>query len=126
MKRQPTLTIATLTLICGLTLAATGPVLAAAGGDAAAGKAAWTAEHNPPGATSPRSCSTCHTADLTKTGKHATTGKPIDPMAVSVNPKRLTDPAKVEKWFGRNCRWTLGRDCTPVEKANFVSYIKSQ
>jgi hypothetical protein len=132
MRHQPTLatnafptrTFPTLALIGGLTLAAAGPALAA--GDAADGKGAWTARHNPPGATEPRSCATCHTADLTKTGKHATTGKAIEPMAVSVNPERLTDQAKVEKWFGRNCRWTLGRDCTPQEKAGFVSFIKSQ
>jgi hypothetical protein len=91
-----------------------------------ASASAWTAVHNPPGADQPRSCATCHRTDLTQPGKHATTGKPIEPMAVSVNPKRLTDPAKVEKWFGRNCRWTLGRDCTPQEKANFLSYIESQ
>lgn len=124
MKRPAPTTLATLTLTMGLALTATGPVLGA--GDAAAGKRAWTAEHNPPGATEPRSCVTCHTADLTKTGKHETTGKPIEPMAVSVNPERLTSPAKIEKWLGRNCRWTLGRDCTPEEKADFLSYIKSQ
>lgn len=125
MKRASARTLATLTLISGLSLAFAGPALAAAG-DAAAGKRDWTAEHSPPGADQPRSCATCHRADLTQTGKHATTGKAIEPMAVSVNPKRLTDPAKVEKWFGRNCRWTLGRDCTSQEKANFLSYIKSQ
>jgi hypothetical protein len=115
-------TLATLTLSAALTLGVAG----AAQADAAAGKRAWTEEHTPPDATGPRSCSTCHTADLTKTGKHATTGKPIEPMAVSVNPKRLTDPAKVEKWFGRNCRWTLGRDCTPAEKSDFLAFIKGQ
>jgi hypothetical protein len=124
MKRASARTLATLTLISGLSLAVAGPALAA--GDAAAGKRDWTAEHTPPGTDQPRSCATCHTADLTQTGKHATTGKAIEPMAVSVNPERLTDPAKVEKWFGRNCRWTLGRDCTSQEKANFLSYIKSQ
>ncbi|MBV5273127.1 MAG: DUF1924 domain-containing protein, partial [Lamprocystis purpurea] len=72
-----------------------------------------------------RSCVTCHGTDLTKPGKHATTGKPIEPLAVSANSERLTDPAKVEKWFGRNCRWTLGRDCTPQEKGDFVRYIQS-
>ncbi len=124
MQRQPARTLANLTLISSLALAVAGPALA--GGDAAAGKTDWTAEHNPPGAKGPRSCATCHNADLTTTGKHATTGKAIEPMAVSVNPERLTDPTKVEKWFGRNCRWTLGRDCTVQEKTNFVSYIKSQ
>jgi hypothetical protein len=122
-RKPATSLISSLALICGLTLAMTGPTL---GADAAAGARAWTEEHNPADGSAPRSCATCHTADLTKTGKHATTGKAIEPMAVSVNPERLTDPAKVEKWFGRNCRWTLGRDCTPEEKGNFLAFIKSK
>jgi hypothetical protein len=92
---------------------------------AAAGARAWTAKHQPEGSGEQRSCVTCHGTDLTKSGKHATTGKPIEPLAVSANSERLTDPAKVEKWFGRNCRWTLGRDCTPQEKGDFVRYIQS-
>ena len=90
---------------------------------AAAGAPAWTAKHQTEGES--RSCTTCHGTDLTQSGKHAATGKPIEPLAVSANPKRLTDPAKVEKWLGRNCRWTLGRDCTPQEKGNFIKYIQS-
>ena len=93
---------------------------------AAAGERGWTAKHQPDGAAEQRSCATCHGTDLTKSGKHATTGKPIEPLAVSANRERLTDPAKVEKWFGRNCRWTLGRDCTPQEKGDFVRYIQSR
>jgi mono/diheme cytochrome c family protein len=124
MQRQYILSLSALGLISGLNLVAAGPALAA--GDAGAGKTAWTQQHNPPGADGPRSCATCHQADLKQTGKQANTGKPIEPMAVSVNPKRLTDPAKVEKWLGRNCRWTLGRDCTDGEKADFLAYIQSQ
>jgi mono/diheme cytochrome c family protein len=124
MPRQSFVSFSALGLIAGLTLVAAGPVLAA--GDAAAGKSAWTQEHTPPGADGPRSCATCHQADLTKAGKQVNTGKPIEPMAVSVNPQRLTDPAKVEKWLGRNCRWTLGRNCTDGEKADFLAYIRSQ
>ncbi len=90
---------------------------------AAAGAQGWTAKHQVEGES--RSCATCHGTDLTKSGKHAATGKTIEPLAVSANPKRLTDPAKVEKWLGRNCRWTLGRDCTPQEKGDFVKYIQS-
>ncbi|WP_295438883.1 DUF1924 domain-containing protein [uncultured Thiodictyon sp.] len=90
---------------------------------AAAGAQGWTAKHQVEGES--RSCATCHGADLTKSGKHAATGKPIEPLAVSANSKGLTDPAKVEKWLGRNCRWTLGRNCTPQEKGDFVKYIQS-
>lgn len=91
---------------------------------AAAGAQAFTARHRTEGES--RSCTTCHGTDLTTSGKHAKTGKPIDPLAVSVNPKALTDPAKVEKWLGRNCRWTLGRDCSAQEKGNFVTYFQSR
>ena len=80
-----------------------------------------------------RSCSTCHGTDLTKPGKHAKTGKEIAPMtlsAVSVNRKGETEPRfskakKIKKWFKRNCKWTYGRECTPQEKGDFLSYFKS-
>lgn len=73
-----------------------------------------------------RSCTTCHTDDLKQAGKHAKTGKPIDPMAPSVNPQRLTDPQKIAKWFKRNCKWTFNRECTEPEKEAFLSYIRAQ
>jgi hypothetical protein len=97
-----------------------GPFTSAAGGRA------WAQEQRPAGADASRSCATCHGIDLTRPGRHATTGKAIEPMAVSTNPKRLTDPAQVEKWFGRNCRWTLGRECSPQEKGDFVRLIQSR
>lgn len=46
-------------------------------------------------------------ATLASGGRHATTGEPIEPMSAA---GRLADPAKIEKWFGRNCRRTVGRD----------------
>lgn len=114
-------------LLAGAGLAAViGSGQALAAGNAAAGGAAWTAEHAQPDGSPARSCATCHTADLTRPGKHAKTGKPIEPLAPSVNPKSLTDPKHVEKWLYRNCRWTLGRECTAGEKADFLAYIKSQ
>jgi len=68
------------------------------------------------------SCATCHTADPRAAGQ-TRAGKPIEPMAVSVNPKRLTDLAFVEKWLGRNCDSVLGRPCTSGEKADVVAYL---
>jgi hypothetical protein len=73
-----------------------------------------------------RRCSTCHGEDLRRGGKHATTGKAIEPMAPSVNPKRLADAEKIEKWFARNCKWTLGRECTPQEKGNVLVMIRDK
>jgi hypothetical protein len=70
------------------------------------------------------SCTSCHTKDLTKTGK-SRAGKEIAPMAASVNPKRFTDPADVEKWFSRNCPDVLGRECTVTEKGDALAYLLS-
>jgi hypothetical protein len=70
------------------------------------------------------SCATCHTPEPTKTGK-TTAGKPIDPVAVSANPDRFTNKAKVEKWFKRNCGDVFQRACTPQEKGDFIAYMKA-
>ena len=66
-------------------------------------------------------CTSCHTDSPLNAGQHAVTGKAIRPLAVAANGQRFTDPAKVEKWFGRNCKEVIGRDCTPAEKADFVT-----
>lgn len=71
-------------------------------------------------------CATCHTQDLRKPGKHEKTGKLIEPLAPSVNPKRLTDTAFIEKWFTRNCKGTWGRLCTPQEKGDFLMFMSKQ
>ncbi|MCX6126339.1 MAG: DUF1924 domain-containing protein [Proteobacteria bacterium] len=70
------------------------------------------------------SCATCHTIDPRKMGR-TRANKDIEPMAPSVNPKRFTDSAKVEKWFVRNCDDVLGRLCTTVEKGDFIAYMLS-
>ena len=68
-------------------------------------------------------CTSCHTDSPLNVGQHAVTGKTIRPLAVVANPERFADPAKVEKWFGRNCKEVIGRACTPAEKADFVTYM---
>jgi hypothetical protein len=68
-------------------------------------------------------CISCHTDSPLNAGEHAVTGKSIKPLAVAANPNRLSDPAKVEKWFGRNCKEVVGRACTPAEKADFVTFL---
>jgi Domain of unknown function (DUF1924) len=70
-----------------------------------------------------RSCTTCHDADLTKSGKHNKTKKVIEPMAPSANAERYTDQKKIEKWFKRNCEWTWGRECTAQEKGDFLKFL---
>ncbi len=68
-------------------------------------------------------CTSCHTENSLNVGQHAVTGKSIRPLAVAANAERFSDPAKVEKWFGRNCKEVIGRACTPAEKADFVAYM---
>jgi opacity protein-like surface antigen len=94
--------------------------------DAAAAEAQWNKSFVDAASGENRRCSTCHTMDLKAGGKHATTGKAIEPLAPSVNPKRLTDIEKIEKWFLRNCKWTMGRECTPQEKGNYLVMIRSK
>ncbi len=89
-------------------------------------EAAWVQPHLDAKTGESRKCSSCHTEDLRRVGKHATTGKAIDPLAPSANPKRLTDAEHVEKWFTRNCKWTYGRDCSAQEKGNFLLFIQSK
>jgi hypothetical protein len=112
--------------LASLMLPATPFAADAAAGDATSGAAGWTQTYPQSDGSPARSCVSCHGRDLTAPGRHAVTGKPIEPLAPSVNPQRLTDTAKVEKWLLRNCRWTLGRECTPEEKADFVAYIRTQ
>lgn len=69
------------------------------------------------------SCVSCHTDNPAAQGKHATTGKPVQPLAPSANAERFSDPAKVEKWFKRNCNDVLGRVCTAQEKGDVLAYL---
>ena len=94
------------------------------GFSAAQGEALWNATHTGGKPDTP-SCTTCHTADPTKPGQ-TRAGKAIDPMAVSVNPTRFTDPEEVAKWMGRNCNSVLGRDCTAVEQGDVITYLSSK
>ena len=91
------------------------------------GDSMWHKTHaDPKEAGKTRSCTTCHGEDLRVKGKHVRTGKVIDPMAPSVNADRLTDPKFIEKWFRRNCKWVLGRECTPQEKGDLLTYLRKQ
>jgi hypothetical protein len=94
--------------------------------NAATAQAMWTQPFTDAKSGDKRHCSLCHSEDLRRTGKHAVTGKPIEPLAPSANPKRLTDAEHVEKWLARNCKWTLGRECTPQEKGNFLVMIRAK
>jgi hypothetical protein len=97
----------------------------AGGFNAAAGQALWNKSFKDAKTGESRNCASCHTANLRDAGKHAETGKLIEPMKPAVNPRRLTDVKQVEKWFLRNCKWTYGRECTPQEKGDFLLFIRN-
>jgi hypothetical protein len=88
--------------------------------DATRGAALWKQGFPAADGGPARACTTCHGPTLDAAGKHASTGEPIAPMTA---PDRLTDAAKIEKWFGRNCRWTLGRECTVQERADVLLFL---
>ncbi len=71
------------------------------------------------------SCTSCHGKDTRAAGRNPT-GKTIEPMAVSATPARYTDPAKVEKWFKRNCNEVMGRECTAREKGDWLTFMLGQ
>lgn len=71
------------------------------------------------------SCASCHGAPPTAPAKHASTGKSIDTLAPAFNPARFTDTAKVNKWFTRNCKDVLARECSAIEKADVLAYLAS-
>jgi hypothetical protein len=70
-------------------------------------------------------CTSCHAKDPRTSGQ-TPAGKAIDPVALSASPGRYADPAKVEKWFKRNCNDVLGRQCTAQEKGDWLSFMISQ
>ena len=88
--------------------------------DAARGKQLWYAESNQ------RSCTNCHGEKPANVGRHAKTGKSIEPMAPSLNPARFQSAKKIEKWFLRNCKWTFGRECSTQEKADILTWLAGQ
>ncbi len=93
---------------------------AGASGNSEKGKAFFTSTHG-----KEWSCASCHGNPPINQGKHASTNKPIDPLAPSSNPDALTGQAKSDKWFRRNCNDVLGRECQPQEKADVLAYLIS-
>lgn len=128
MKRFSSLSLVFAALACGLSplAQAVTPAEQLAGYTAQAGAPAqptrgqqlFTTQHG-----KEWSCSSCHTATPTVDGKHASTGKVVAPLAPAFNPERFTDSAKTEKWFRRNCKDVMGRECTPAEKSDVLAWL---
>ncbi len=93
---------------------------------ASAGEAMWNRAFADAKTGQAHRCSDCHGTNLRLAGKHERTGKTIAPLAPAAEPTRLTDAGKIEKWFLRNCKSTLGRECTPQEKGDFLGFIQSR
>jgi hypothetical protein len=71
------------------------------------------------------SCSTCHTENPSQFGKHAVTSKKIAPLTPVANPDRFVSRSKVEKWFRRNCKDVLNRECTAIETGDVLAFLLS-
>ena len=70
-------------------------------------------------------CTSCHGNDPRGAGR-TPAGKTVEAMALSVSPTRYVDPAKVEKWFKRNCNEVLGRECNAQEKGDWLTFMAGQ
>ena len=68
------------------------------------------------------SCTACH-GDNPRSAGRTPAGKAIDALALSVTPSRYGDPAKVDKWFKRNCQEVLGRQCTAQEMGDWLTFM---
>lgn len=69
------------------------------------------------------SCAACHTDNPANAGKHNETGNPIKPMAPSVNPQRFSNVNKSAAAFSKHCRDLYGKDCSPQDKGDFITYL---
>lgn len=95
-------------------------------GNANKGQKLWNQKFTGKRPFTERSCSTCHTSNLKESGQHIRTKKIIKPLAPSVNAESLNNMKKIKKWLKRNCKWTIGRECTAEEKTHLLTYLKQQ
>ncbi|WP_157264150.1 DUF1924 domain-containing protein [Azohydromonas aeria] len=93
---------------------------AGAAGQAERGRIFFTSRHG-----AEWSCASCHGSPPTGAGKHAATGKAIEPLAPAFNPQAFTDTARVDKWLRRNCKDVAQRECSAAEKADVLAYLIS-
>jgi len=92
------------------------------GFDAARGEKIFTSTHIGKRG-KPISCVTCHTKDLSQKGENVHTGKVIEPLSPTANPKRFTKVKEVKKWLRRNFRDVYNRVGTAREKGDVITYI---
>jgi len=89
-----------------------------AAGDAARGQSFFNNTHG-----NEWKCASCHGALPTGKGEHAITHKVIEALAPAFNAQRFSDLAKADKWFRRNCKDVLARECSAAEKADVLAWL---
>lgn len=69
-------------------------------------------------------CRACHVVNDWEhpDPKHAKK-RVIDPFAPSADPKRLSDPERVENFLKLNCLLLMQRKCTTKEKGDVIAYL---
>lgn len=92
------------------------------GFDAARGKEIFTSTHTGKQG-KPMACTSCHTQNLSASGKNALTGKVIDPLSPRTNSQRLTSVKEVNKWLKRNFMDVYAREGSAQEKGDVLIYI---
>ena len=68
-------------------------------------------------------CADCHSDNPAGMGEHSTLGNQIKPLAPSANSNRFSDINKSEQNFSKHCNDLYGRNCTPQEKGDFITYL---
>lgn len=72
------------------------------------------------------SCTSCHNLNLQESGKNVHTNKILEPLAPSVNTKRLSSVKNVKKWLRRNFNDVYNKEGTALQKGDVLYYINSK
>jgi hypothetical protein len=68
-------------------------------------------------------CRACHVTLHKGARGRSAIKREIRPLAPLVNPDRFTNEWQVEFWFDWNCELLLRRQCTPLEKGDFITWL---
>lgn len=91
--------------------------------NAEAGRAFYIKKHTVKG--KQVACTDCHTDNPAAVGKHSETKKKIASLSPVVNPKRFSNLKKTEEAFDQHCVDVLERNCTSLEKGDYIVYLLS-
>jgi len=74
----------------------------------------------------PISCTSCHSLNLKNKGKNVHTNKVLEPLAPSVNTKRLSEVKNVKKWLRRNFNDVYIKEGSALQKGDVLYFINSK